>query len=220
MVPGAGACTCGACGVVCKGRYAGCKEVWAAGPRPGAAVRPPPPFRAELGPNEQAKAAARPGPVPEVPAAGDDTLARIAGTIDGLCEQVRLLLLMVSQQQAILAMLVDDRRAAPASRRPIEPADRQPTGAGAPAPPGPAPRSSTPAPALGPPPPRAPARAAQPPPAGSRPPPAQTTPADPAARAVPEPPHRPPSRPVVQAQPAAAAAPDAPALSGDRDPPR
>lgn len=158
MVPGAGACTCGACGVVCKGRYAGCKEVWAAGPRPGAAVRPPPPFRAELGPNEQAKAVARPGPVPEVPAAGDDTLARIAGTIDGLCEQVRLLLLMVSQQQAILAMLVDDRRAAPASRRPIEPADRQPTGAGAPAPPGPAPRSSTPAPALGPPPPRAPAR--------------------------------------------------------------
>ena len=33
MVAGRKACTCPSCAVVCKGRFGGCPEVWAAGPR-------------------------------------------------------------------------------------------------------------------------------------------------------------------------------------------
>ncbi|MEA2828878.1 MAG: hypothetical protein QOG43_3317 [Actinomycetota bacterium] len=33
MVAGKKACTCATCAVVCKGRFGGCPEVWAAGPR-------------------------------------------------------------------------------------------------------------------------------------------------------------------------------------------
>ena len=35
MVAGRKACTCPDCAVVCKGRFTGCPEVWAAGPRTG-----------------------------------------------------------------------------------------------------------------------------------------------------------------------------------------
>ena len=45
MVAGPRSCSCDACGVVCGGKYSGCKEVWAAGPRPGPTMRPSTPGR-------------------------------------------------------------------------------------------------------------------------------------------------------------------------------
>lgn len=39
MVAGTAACTCPACGTACKGKFGGCPEVWAAGPRRVAPLR-------------------------------------------------------------------------------------------------------------------------------------------------------------------------------------
>src|SRR5437762_13062349 len=41
MRAGESACSCPQCGVVCRGRFAGCAEVWARGPREVHVVSPP-----------------------------------------------------------------------------------------------------------------------------------------------------------------------------------
>lgn len=33
MIPGRGACSCPTCGAVCKGKFSGCSDVWAQGPK-------------------------------------------------------------------------------------------------------------------------------------------------------------------------------------------
>src|SRR5436305_9777872 len=41
MRAGESACTCPQCGVVCRGRFTGCAEVWARGPREVHVISPP-----------------------------------------------------------------------------------------------------------------------------------------------------------------------------------
>jgi hypothetical protein len=80
MVAGKKACTCPTCAVVCKGRFGGCPEVWAAGPR---AVAPPVVRLALAVP-------LAPTPDPPAPAArnGPAAPAPPAPAVDPLPEQV------------------------------------------------------------------------------------------------------------------------------------
>ncbi|MGH9127000.1 MAG: hypothetical protein ACRDZ8_20090 [Acidimicrobiales bacterium] len=39
MIPGRGACSCPTCGAVCKGKFGGCSDVWAEGPKRDVTVR-------------------------------------------------------------------------------------------------------------------------------------------------------------------------------------
>ena len=116
MVAGPRSCSCDACGVVCGGKYSGCKEVWAAGPRPGLTMRPSTPGRAG-GRNGAVSL-----PDPEVrtgspgvdvgAGAGEgagDSFEEIQGSVLELRREMRAVLTMLSQQQAILAHLVEGR---------------------------------------------------------------------------------------------------------------
>ncbi len=118
MVAGQRSCTCDACGVVCGGKYSGCKEVWAAGPRPGATMRPSTPGRIG-GRNGGPVAETISLPDPEVRGgyrgdredAGEagDTIEEIQASVLELRREMRTVLTMLSQQQAILALLVEGR---------------------------------------------------------------------------------------------------------------
>ena len=93
MVAGAGACTCHSCGVRCEGRFHGCADVWAAGPRPG---EPP---RLKMAPAPVAQdmlAGTDPNPGIDALGAAVESLRRdvdsvslgLADAIDGLREAV------------------------------------------------------------------------------------------------------------------------------------
>lgn len=143
MVAGKKSCSCSGCGATCSGRYPGCAAVWAAGPTPSRGSRPPLSGRAgrRVGrPTGEVAAEAVVSPLrPPVPAPaptpGTDAgaLASMQVAIHELQIQMRTTLTMLSQQQSILALLVDDRRAAgpsrPAPLRP-RPPDRCPTSNG------------------------------------------------------------------------------------------
>src|SRR3954451_20775619 len=114
MRAGESACSCPQCGVVCQGRFAGCAEVWARGPRevhvvsPPAALarRTPTPARVSRAPGqssgtEQASAGAE--------QARTEVLAWLQAAFDGLRDELSVLAGGLARQQAVLSDLSDNR---------------------------------------------------------------------------------------------------------------
>ena len=111
MVAGRQSCSCDVCGVGCGGRFAGCREVWAAGPK----VRPARtrglrsiPVAATTVPAVQPR-----GQV-EAPAARpvvfeDDRLRSMSETVDRMGRQLRGVVKLLNQQPAAPAPTDDTR---------------------------------------------------------------------------------------------------------------
>lgn len=136
MVAGKRSCTCDACGAVCTGRYAGCKDVWLAGPTRSRGTRPPLPGRygaLERRPLDDLSAASPAGEVADA-----KVVAELLTAVHDLRLEMRTVLTMLSQQQAILALLVDDRRASGPTQAPPPPAPPPPSSSR----PGPSPATS------------------------------------------------------------------------------
>lgn len=128
MVAGASSCSCPECGTECRGRFASCTDVWAAGPRP-VSVRGP---EVAVAPVEPAAAlvaslvggdrpAASPG---EAADAADEVLAWMAGVVRDLRAEVRQVSEAVAAQQATVDRLVD--AVAGAGGRPADGGEREP----------------------------------------------------------------------------------------------
>src|SRR5437764_9978713 len=108
MRAGESACSCPQCGVVCRGRFAGCAEVWARGPRevhvvsPPAALarRTPTPVRVTRTPAEQAAGAEQ---------ARTEVLAWLQAAFDGLRDELSVLAGGLARQQAVLSDLSENR---------------------------------------------------------------------------------------------------------------
>src|SRR3954471_23467189 len=108
MRAGESACSCPQCGVVCRGRFAGCAEVWARGPRevhvvsPPAALarRTPTPARVTRTPVEQSSGADQ---------ARTEVLAWLQAAFDGLRDELSVLAGGLARQQAVLSDLSDNR---------------------------------------------------------------------------------------------------------------
>src|SRR5437763_239960 len=107
MRAGESACVCPQCGVICRGRFAGCAEVWARGPREVHVVSPP-----------NALARRTPTPVrvaraPEQPSGADqartEVLAWLQAAFDGLRDELSVLAGGLARQQAVLSDLSDNR---------------------------------------------------------------------------------------------------------------
>ncbi|TMK82815.1 MAG: hypothetical protein E6G57_16765, partial [Actinobacteria bacterium] len=108
MRAGESACSCPQCGVVCRGRFAGCAEVWARGPRevhvvsPPAALarRTPTPVRVARTPAEQPSGADQ---------ARTEVLAWLQAAFDGLRDELSVLAGGLARQQAVLSDLSENR---------------------------------------------------------------------------------------------------------------
>jgi len=108
MRAGESACSCPQCGVVCRGRFAGCAEVWARGPRevhvvspPNAlARRTPTPARANYAPAEQHSGADQ---------ARTEVLAWLQAAFDGLRDELSVLAGSLARQQAVLSDISENR---------------------------------------------------------------------------------------------------------------
>src|SRR2546421_7489817 len=108
MRAGESACSCPQCGVVCRGRFAGCAEVWARGPRevhvvsPPAALarRTPTPVRVTRTPAEQAAGAEQ---------ARTEVLAWLQAAFDGLRDELSVLAGGLARQQSVLSDLSENR---------------------------------------------------------------------------------------------------------------
>src|SRR4051794_39929353 len=108
MRAGESACSCPQCGVICRGRFAGCAEVWARGPREVHVVSPP---------NALARRTPTPARVtrtPEQPSAGaeqarTEVLAWLQAAFDGLRDELSVLAGGLARQQAVLSDLSDNR---------------------------------------------------------------------------------------------------------------
>jgi len=108
MRAGESACSCPQCGVVCRGRFAGCAEVWARGPRevhvvsPPAALarRTPTPARVTRTPVEQSAGADQ---------ARTEVLAWLQAAFDGLRDELSVLAGGLARQQAVLSDLSENR---------------------------------------------------------------------------------------------------------------
>lgn len=92
MVAGDSACTCPECETVCKGRFRGCEEVWARGPREVSQELVPLVTRPR---SEQAPAPRRNGDEP----AGDDELVRLRREVADLAGSIQ-------RQQGALATVL------------------------------------------------------------------------------------------------------------------
>ncbi|MEA2704201.1 MAG: hypothetical protein QOD63_2146 [Actinomycetota bacterium] len=99
MVAGRQSCSCEVCGVGCGGRFGGCKDVWAAGPKP----RPARKSGSALG--RLSVMSADPGP-PTVPSGSssvatldDERLQTLNDTIDRMGRQLRGVVKLLNQQQ-------------------------------------------------------------------------------------------------------------------------
>src|SRR6266404_2329860 len=84
------ACSCPQCGVVCRGRFAGCAEVWARGPREVHVVSPPGALA------RRTVAPARMGGRTPEPSAGaeqarTEVLAWLQAAFDGLRDELSVL---------------------------------------------------------------------------------------------------------------------------------
>src|SRR6266404_5241631 len=88
MRAGESACSCPQCGVVCRGRFAGCAEVWARGPREVHVVSPP-------------AALVRRTPT--------EVLAWLQAAFDGLRDELSVLAGGLARQQAVLSDLSENR---------------------------------------------------------------------------------------------------------------
>ena len=108
MRAGESACSCPQCGVVCRGRFAGCAEVWARGPRevhvvsPPAALarRTPTPARVNYAPAEQHSGADQ---------ARTEVLAWLQAAFDGLRDELSVLAGSLARQQAVLSDISENR---------------------------------------------------------------------------------------------------------------
>src|SRR3954468_4776905 len=108
MRAGESACSCPQCGVVCQGRFAGCAEVWARGPRevhvvsPPAALarRTPTPVRVTRTPAQQPSGADQ---------ARTEVLSWLQAAFDGLRDELSVLAGGLARQQAVLSDLSENR---------------------------------------------------------------------------------------------------------------
>src|SRR5438270_2431009 len=108
MRAGESACSCPQCGVVCRGRFAGCAEVWARGPRevhvvsPPAALarRTPTPVRVARTPAEQPSGADQ---------ARTEVLGWLQAAFDGLRDELSVLAGGLARQQSVLSDLSENR---------------------------------------------------------------------------------------------------------------
>lgn len=98
------ACVCPECGVVCRGRFAGCAEVWARGPRDVHVVAPP----AGLARRTVVPAHAR-APEPSAERARNEVLAWLQAAFDGLRDELSVLAGSLARQQAALSDLAGTR---------------------------------------------------------------------------------------------------------------
>jgi DNA-binding SARP family transcriptional activator len=113
MRAGESACSCPQCGVVCRGRFAGCAEVWARGPREVHVVSPPAalarrtqtPVRVTRPPARQSSGAEQPG----AEQARTEVLAWLQAAFDGLRDELSVLAGGLARQQAVLSDLSENR---------------------------------------------------------------------------------------------------------------
>src|SRR2546423_6752554 len=114
MRAGESACSCPQCGVVCRGRFAGCAEVWARGPRevhvvsPPAALarRTPTPARVNYAPAQQSSGAGQHSGADQ---ARTEVLAWLQAAFDGLRDELSVLAGGLARQQAVLSDLSENR---------------------------------------------------------------------------------------------------------------
>jgi hypothetical protein len=117
MVAGAESCTCAACGTSCTGKFSGCPDVWARGPRRVTLVEPPQlePLWGEHGrhddptatPAAPAQAApAAPAAVPPQPSS-QTVVTALLEAVAGLREDIRALSATVAEQQRAVDGLSD-----------------------------------------------------------------------------------------------------------------
>jgi DNA-binding SARP family transcriptional activator len=108
MRAGESACVCTQCGVVCRGRFAGCAEVWARGPREVHVVSPPGALaRRTVAPVRTG--ARTPEPSAGAEQARTEVLAWLQAAFDGLRDELSVLAGGLARQQAVLSDLADSR---------------------------------------------------------------------------------------------------------------
>src|SRR5438067_4917523 len=107
MRAGESACVCPQCGVLCSGRFAGCAEVWARGPREVHVVSPPTTLARRTAVPAQAQRRAPEGAGAEQ--ARNEVLAWLQAAFDGLRDELRVLAGGLARQQAVLSDLSENR---------------------------------------------------------------------------------------------------------------
>src|SRR5438874_1706060 len=113
MRAGESACSCPQCGVVCRGRFAGCAEVWARGPREVHVVSPPAalarrtatPVRVSRAPEQPSGAQQSSG----AEQARTEVLAWLQAAFDGLRDELSVLAGGLARQQSVLSDLSENR---------------------------------------------------------------------------------------------------------------
>src|SRR5256885_11623798 len=106
MRAGESACVCPQCGVVCRGRFAGCAEVWARGPRDVHVVAPPVALARRSFMPAQTRA-----PEPSAERARNEVLAWLQAAFDGLRDELSVLAGSLARQQAVLSDIAESRDA-------------------------------------------------------------------------------------------------------------
>src|SRR5438132_1182619 len=107
MRAGESACVCPQCGVVCRGRFAGCAEVWARGPREVHVVAPPAALaRRNVAPVRLQVQPQRPDVAEQ---ARTEVLAWLQAAFDGLRDELSVLAGSLARQQAALTDLAETR---------------------------------------------------------------------------------------------------------------
>src|SRR3954462_11093505 len=107
MRAGESACSCPQCGVVCRGRFAGCAEVWARGPAEVHVVAPPAALARR--PPTPARVTRAPEPSAGAEQARTEVLAWLQAAFDGLRDELSVLAGGLARQQAVLSDLSDNR---------------------------------------------------------------------------------------------------------------
>jgi hypothetical protein len=100
MVAGRQSCSCEVCGVGCGGRFGGCKDVWAAGPKPRPARKSglAPGRLAVISPTDPRPPTGAPGSS-SVATVDDVRLQTLNDTIDRMGRQLRGVVKLLNQQQ-------------------------------------------------------------------------------------------------------------------------
>ena len=107
MVAGRQSCSCEVCGTGCSGRFAGCRQVWAAGPKPRPARKRGTRTIPVAATRPMDAGAPLPSPPSTVPAAvNDERLRSINETVDRMGRQLRGVVKLLNQQTAQAAQPV------------------------------------------------------------------------------------------------------------------
>src|SRR6266700_1545380 len=110
MRAGESACACPQCGVVCRGRFAGCAEVWARGPREVHVVSPPGALaRRTVTPVRVQGRAPAEQPSTGADQARTEVLSWLQAAFDGLRDELSVLAGSLARQQAALSDLSENR---------------------------------------------------------------------------------------------------------------